>query len=378
MGIAALYRCASLLRRRPKSVRDRHDNPPPCPGRAGECIRLTSPKFGRFVDGDVRADRAAAAARLLLNEFAAAPTWKIRPRSRSFLDRAEISIAVALAYDWLQPLLSVPEREAIESALRRHILLPALRDYNDMALDGPRGRDNCTFASNTGVVIAALALLRCDRALATRLLQQALISAWRAFDAFYPDGAWPEGPSYWSLTVRHASLMVAVLESSLGSDFGFATRPGFSRTGDFVLHTRGSSGKAFNFADSIEAFDIAPLAWFAHRFGRASDGWLVRDYDGWHLPFALIWGDRPAAAPASSGVSTAKVFRATALACFRNTWSSAPAARPVSLAIKGGNESELEPRSGPAYRHAQLDAGSFVVDGARTRWVVDLGGDEYD
>ena len=119
-------------------------------------------------------------------------------------------------------------------------------------------------------------------------------------------------------------------------------------------------------------------AWFAHRFGRASDGWLVRDYDGWHLPFALIWGDRPAAAPASSGVSTAKVFRATALACFRNTWSSAPAARPVYLAIKGGNESELEPRSGPAYRHAQLDAGSFVVDGARTRWVVDLGGDEYD
>src|SRR5205085_6145112 len=58
MGIAALYRCASLLRRRPKSVRDRHDNPPPCPGRASECIRLTSPKFGRFVDGDVRDDTA--------------------------------------------------------------------------------------------------------------------------------------------------------------------------------------------------------------------------------------------------------------------------------------------------------------------------------
>src|SRR5207253_1068316 len=91
-----------------------------------------------------------------------------------------------------------------------------------------------------------------------------------------------------------------------------------------------------------------------------------------------IWGDRPAAAPANSGVSTTKVFRGTALACFRNTWSAASTAQPVYLAIKAGSESEAGPCARPAYRHAQLDAGSFVIDGARTRWVVDLGGDEYD
>jgi hypothetical protein len=74
------------------------------------------------------------------------------------------------------------------------------------------------------------------------------------------------------------------------------------------------------------------------------------------------------------------VFQGADLACFRNTWQSDGAARPVYLAIKGGNA-----QSGPSWSqqenrllHSQADAGSFIVDGARYRWVIDLGGDDYD
>lgn len=82
------------------------------------------------------------------------------------------------------------------------------------------------------------------------------------------------------------------------------------------------------------------------------------------------------------GLSTGKVFHSADLACFRNTWSAEPSARPVYLAIKGGNVSGR--LSGGAQRpedvilHAQADAGTFILDGARHRWVSDLGSDDYD
>jgi len=81
--------------------------------------------------------------------------------------------------------------------------------------------------------------------------------------------------------MRYAGLMVAALESTLGDSFGLAERPGFAQTGDFALHAVGPFGAAFNFGDSEPRFDMAPLAWFAHRSRR--DAQLIDRYDGWFL-----------------------------------------------------------------------------------------------
>ncbi len=82
------------------------------------------------------------------------------------------------------------------------------------------------------------------------------------------------------------------------------------------------------------------------------------------------------------GLPTGKVFHSGDLACFRNTWSTDPRAGPVYLAIKGGNVSgragDGAPRAEDVILHAQADAGTFVLDGARHRWVVDMGADDYD
>ncbi len=76
------------------------------------------------------------------------------------------------------------------------------------------------------------------------------------------------------------------------------------------------------------------------------------------------------------------MFRSGDLACFRNTWSSDPQTGPVYLAIKGGNVSRPSGGGAPSAEeiilHAQADAGTFVLDGARHRWIVDLGADDYD
>ncbi len=254
---------------------------------------------------------------------------------RSFLDCAETAVAVALAYDWLHPQLSIKERLAIEDAIRRIVLEPALSAYEDRTLLWPRLRDNCALVSHCGILVAALAVLPCYRALSAALARRCVVAAWDVFSAMAPDGGWREGLSYWSLAMRYAGLTVAALESTLGDSFGLAERPGFAQTGDFALHAAGPSGAAFNFGDSEQRYDRSPLAWFAHRFGRPIDGWLAGDGEGWSLPFRAIWPRRSQASPMTLRLPTGKVFRSVDLACFRSTWSAAaPAARPVYLAIK--------------------------------------------
>ncbi len=343
--------------------------------------RLINTAFIALTAEPALAEAALSATRDTLGQFAAAPTWKERPVIRSFLDCAEIAIAVALAYDWLYDALPASERHEIEAAIQRNVLLPALAAYRDPSLLWPRRRDNCSLVSNAGILVAALSVLPLHRASAAELFRYGLTSLWNIFSGLAPDGAWREGLSYWSLAMRYAGLMVAALESTFGCSFGLAESPGFAQTGDFALHAAGPFGAAFNFGDSEQRYDILSLAWFAHRFGRPVDGWLLGDGEGWYLPFTTIWPCRERASPATLALPTAKVFRSADLACFRNTWSAEPESRPVYLAIKGGNVFATIRGAPPPEEillHAQADAGTFVVDGARHRWVVDMGSDDYD
>jgi hypothetical protein len=331
-------------------------------------------------EGKTRAD-ALHATRAALLRFAAETSWKARPVIKSFLDCAEIAVAVSLAYDWLYNEFSRNEQQVIEDCLFRHVLEPALAAYDDRFTLWPKRRDNCTLVSNSSILIASLAVLDRYPEASERLIRKSLSSSWGIFAALAPDGAWPEGLSYWSLAMRYASLMVAALESSLGQSFGLVDRPGFSHTGDFALHAVGPFGAAFNFGDSELQFDNAPLAWFAHRFKRPIDARLVESYEGWYLPFTVIWAARAKVNSTALNPPTGKVFHSGNLACFRNTWSKDPVARPVYLAIKGGNtSSNVGPSSHPAdvMLHTQADAGSFIIDGARRRWIIDLGPDDYD
>lgn len=338
--------------------------------------RLIGTAFAAISAKPAIARPALAESRRVLSEFAAASSWKERPVIRSFLDCAEIAVAVALAYDWLYEQLEPDERLAIERAMQRNVLEPALADYEDRSVAWPRRRDNCTLVSNAGIAIAALAVLAPEPTLAARVLQHSLASSWTIFSGMAPDGAWREGLSYWSLAIRYAGLMVAALENSLGDSFGLADCPGFAETGDFALHSAGPFGATFNFGDSERHYDASPLAWFAHRFGRPVDAWLARDAGNWATLLQTIWPCREQPAGATHGLPTGKIFYSADLACFRSSWKS----RPVYLAIKGGNTAACP---GPnladnVLLHAQADAGTFVIDGAKHRWAVDLGPDDYD
>ena len=298
--------------------------------------RLILTSFLALVGHRNAREEALHATRVTLSAFTRAKSWKVRPAIKSFLDCAEIALAVSLTYDWLYDEFTAEEREVIERSLLQQVLEPALVAYDDRFTLWPKRRDNCALVSNSGILIAALAMLKRRPDTAAHLIRQSLSSSWRIFEALAPDGAWPEGPSYWSLAMRYAALMIAALESAFGHSFGLVDRPGLALTGDFALHAVGPFGAAFNFGDSESRLDVSPLVWFAHRFKRPIDAHLIGAYEGWFLPFTAIWANRPKGSRRKVEPPTAKIFYSGNLACFRSTWSKDPGARPVYLAIKGG------------------------------------------
>src|SRR5215470_8184815 len=115
--------------------------------------RLIHTSFLAVIGEGTTRDAALCATRSALSELVARASWKARPVITSFLDCAEIAVAVALAYDWLYSEFSDTERRDIEEALLRQVLGPALVAYEDRLAVWPKRRDNCTLVSNAGILV---------------------------------------------------------------------------------------------------------------------------------------------------------------------------------------------------------------------------------
>ena len=86
--------------------------------------RLIHMSFLASISSGAKRAAALAGARATLSRFTAETSWKPRPVIKSFLDCAEVAVAVSLAYDWLYDDFSDDERRTIEAAFFRLMSLP--------------------------------------------------------------------------------------------------------------------------------------------------------------------------------------------------------------------------------------------------------------
>lgn len=296
-----------------------------------------------------------------------------------FLDVAEMTFGMAIGYDWLHGELDKAARDEIRKAIvEKGVALPFETRYNGWV----RSRNNWGQVCHGGLTAGALAVLEDERELAARTVHNAIQNVTRSMRAFAPKGSYPEGPGYWSYGTSYNVLLIAALESVLGSDFGLSKAPGFSETGGYPSLACGPSGLFFNYADGgARRSPEACLFWFAARFDRPD--WLLgerrrvldeascvdADYaaSGGNrlLPFALLWirggdGDPPVHMPLDWQSESE-----TPIAIHRGSWTD-PGATYVGL--KAGS---------PSASHGQMDIGSFVLDSQGVRWALDLGAEGY-
>ncbi|HTB81960.1 MAG TPA: heparinase II/III family protein [Opitutaceae bacterium] len=301
-----------------------------------------------------------------------------------FLDVAEMSMALALGYDWLYPELSVQDRATIRKTLVEKSLVFAKAAY---APGGPTDRrlwfasahHNWNQVCNGGLLAAALSIAEDEPELARSVVNGMCTNITGSMAAYQPDGGYPEGPSYWLYGTSYNILAIAMLENVFGTDFGLSQADGFDHTDFYRLYAASPSGLAFNYADgSSNVLTTSPFyAMLALRYHHAFELADCRRLLAANLQSNSFASDRFLALhllwfpPAQDAVPPEPPldahFRGGAdIAVFRSAWNNPNA---LFIGFKAGYDQ---------VNHAHMDLGSFVLDSDGVRWAADLGSDDYN
>jgi len=286
-----------------------------------------------------------------------------------FLDVAEMATAVALAVDWVGDDLPDATVKMAKNALIQKGIEPSWEGN----MGWIKGTNNWNQVCNGGMIAASIIIADQDPELAAKTISRSLDGIPYALVQYGPDGAYPEGSTYWGYGTAFSVLTSTMLETAFGTDFGLADYPAFKKSADFRKLTIAPSGNYYNYADCGErhsdAGDII-LAWFGTQTGNS----LYIEKEKFMQPVdefgslnrlagaGLVW-----------------------LAQFEQTEE-----KELPLVYKGDGENPIViMRDGEDYyfggkggkgtiSHGNLDAGSFIWELNGVRWSVDPGNQGYN
>lgn len=292
-----------------------------------------------------------------------------------FLDVAEMTVALALGYDWLYDFLPESSRKKIVDAIVENGLLGAEKESQMWFY---RRANNWNQVCNCGMVLGSLAVSEFEPELAKSLVEKSLASNPIAMATYAPNGVYVEGSSYWSYGTWFQVLMIEGLRSVLGSSFDIEKGEGFLQSADFVNFMTTPTGGKFNYSDNgatTKKSQNPLLGWFAAERGdmgciyddfRSLEKGAIRIEERRLLPVGMFFLSRcdliNVAPPKSNffvGDGKQPLF------VYRSGWESK---KDTYLAAKGGSAS---------LSHGHMDAGSFVYEWGGVRWSIDLGSQNY-
>ena len=302
------------------------------------------------------------------------PDWNSK---RHFLDVGEMATAVAFGYDWLYNELSAATRTKAANALLKFAFQQAQnKNWN---LNFYEATNNWNQVCNGGLVCAALASYENNPSEAKDMIEKALESNKPALEVMYsPDGNYPEGSGYWCYGTLYQVLMLAALNSTLGTDNGLSDTPGFSKTAEYMLYMTGLNSKFFNYSDCAPSSTAALASWwFADKYSNPSllynelkmlkNGEYASCAENRLLPMIMAFANNlnlDAISAPSNKLWSGK--GETPVVMVHTDWTYTDTDK--YLGIKGG-------KAGSSHGH--MDAGSFVYDAYGVRWSMDFGLQSY-
>lgn len=291
-----------------------------------------------------------------------------------FLDVAEMTMAVAIGYDWLFDKLSVESRAKIKEAILKKGLEPSFDSkYNSWL----KASNNWNQVCNAGMTFGAIAIAEDQPELAKNIIDRAFGSLPVSMKEYQPHGAYPEGYGYWGYGTSFNVMFLSAVDRYLNDDKGLSKTPGFLESAGFLQFMTGPTGLCYNWGDSGLGGNLSPaMFWFAQKTNNQSLLWVEKSYlqkdlssytRDRLLPAIMIWGkDIPLdkiKEPAS------KVWMgqgANPVCMMRTSWTD-----PNSLYVgfKAGS---------PSVNHAHMDVGSFIMESDGVRWSSDFGMQGYE
>lgn len=292
-----------------------------------------------------------------------------------FLDVAEMTTAVAIGYDTFYDQMDDFTRKLLQKAIVEKGIKPSEdRRYNNWL----KKTNNWNQVCNASMAYGALAVEDVCPQLADSIIRRSVASVKLAMASYNPDGAYPEGYSYWGYGTTYNVMLIDALELCRGTDYGLKNLPGFMKTPAYMLNMVGPDGLAFNFGDTSEKARINPaMFWFAAHgadftslyndlklLEKSSDQWIKKNR---FIVMSLLWGNAQCPTSSNPPVQTMWVSSEskTPVALLRSSWAD----NAIYIGIKGGRGN-----SG----HSHLDAGSFVMAANGRRWAMDFERQDYN
>jgi hypothetical protein len=292
-----------------------------------------------------------------------------------FLDVAEMTMAVAIGYDWLYDRLSPESREVIREAILNKGIEPSM----DSKFNGwLKVTNNWNQVCNAGMVFGALAIAEDYPDLAKEVIDRAMGSIHLPMEDYEPDGAYPEGYGYWNYGTSFNVLFNNAIDKAFPGRFDYSNHPGYLKTGNFLRFMVGPTGASYNWGDAGGGGSLSPaMFWFAARNNDPSLLWVEKmylerdDYSRFTgnriLPAVMIWGrdieiDKVVVPSQKMYVGQGKM----PLMMARTSWTDPNA---IYLGFKGGS---------PSVNHGHMDIGSFIMESDGVRWASDIGSQSYE
>ena len=292
-----------------------------------------------------------------------------------FLDVAEMTMGVAIGYDWLFNELSENSRKTIKQAIVQKGLNPSKESKYNWWL---KTENNWNQVCNAGMTFGALAVQEDYPSLANEIIERAFASIPLSMEVYKPEGVYPEGYGYWGYGTTFNILFICAVEKALGTDRGLSRSPGFLQTSDFLKHMIAPSGKNFNWSDNGLGASLSPaMFWLAQKSDKPSVLWSEKaflegeDFSKFkgirELPAIMIWGKN---IPLDKITEPKEKFwfgqGTNPVAMMRTSWTDPNA---IYLGFKSGS---------PSINHGHMDVGSFVMEADGVRWASDPGMQNYE
>ena len=292
--------------------------------------------------------------------------------AKHFLDTAEMTNGVAIAYDWCYDYWTEEQREFIENAIMELGLKPGRRCYSkDSELNSSwiLWSNNWNQVCNGGLTVGALALMDKEPEFCSQLMELAFLSMESMIGEFSPDGAWAEGVSYWSYCVYYFVYQMSAMDTALNTNYGYFDCTGVDQTAYFMTYAQSSQG-SFNFHDAGSGSICDPTVFYFS--DKLNDGGMaqvhineMREYSASASALDLLWYN-PDLMKVDLKLPLDRMFRDTEMATFRSAFGDSEA---LFAGIHGGDNN---------INHGNLDSGTFVLDALGVRWASDLGSDDYN
>ncbi len=292
-----------------------------------------------------------------------------------FLDVGEMTMAMAIGYDWLFNQLPASSKNIIKQAIITKGIEPSFDNkYNSWL----KAEHNWNQVCNAGMTYGALAIYEDEPELAKKVINRALGSIVLAMKDYGPDGIYPEGYGYWGYGTSFNVMFNSAMEKAFGTDFGLNSKPGFLNTARFLENMTGPSGSPFNYSDSGPGGGLQPaMFWFANKLNDPSVLWVEKrrlmendlksHVKNRLIPALMIWnGSMSLKAITAPKYGTWAGKGKNPIAMMRTSWTDPNA---IYVAAKGGSVS---------INHAHMDIGSFIMEANGVRWAMDFGAQEYE